>query len=122
MRAIYGAARARSAPLGALLNSGCDIIDLDDREVTFGFRFPNHAAKASEKANLDALAAILLEVTGAELAVTCRQEENVTDWKAREGASRNPLVRAAQEMGARIITPSDGPLYSGLTADPEDLQ
>jgi hypothetical protein len=109
MRLVYQRARAKSPQLGALLNSGCDIIKADGQEVVIGFRFRNHADKASEKANLDILRAIVADLTGQDSRVTCRHEEGVSDWKQREVADRSPLVRAAQEMGARI-----------LTQDPED--
>jgi DNA polymerase-3 subunit gamma/tau len=114
MRLIYQKARTASPTLGALLNSGCDIIKADEREVIFGFRFRNHATKASEKVNLDAIQAIFSELVGREVAVACRFEEGVTDWKQREAArgKDSPLVRAAQEMGARLIS-EDGPPSGG---------
>ena len=105
MRTIYQKARERSPSLGALLNSGCDIIKADDREAEIGFKFANHAQRASDKANLDSLRAILLEVTGQEMTVSCVHKEDVSDWKQREPSSRSPLVRAAQEMGARVLSP-----------------
>jgi hypothetical protein len=110
MRTVYNRARAKSPQLGALLNSGCDIIEVDEREVRIGFRFANHAAKASEKQNLDALRSIILELTERELNIVCQHEGSVSDWKLRESASRSPLVRAAQEMGARVI-PSEPEEY-----------
>ena len=110
MRAIYQKARERSPPLGALLNSGCDIIKVDDREAHFGFKFPNHAQRASERANLENLKAILLELTGQEMTIACLHSEDVADWKQREPTSRSSLVRAAQEMGARVLSPGpEGP-------------
>jgi DNA polymerase-3 subunit gamma/tau len=110
MRVIYQKAREKSPPLGALLNSGCDIIKFDDREAHFGFKFPNHAQRASEKANLENLKAILLELTGVEMIIACLHIEDVTDWKQREPSSRSSLVRAAQEMGARVVSPRpEGP-------------
>jgi hypothetical protein len=62
---------------------------------------------------------------GRQRTIVALHDEGVMDWKLRETLSRNALVRAAQEMGARVITPAQG-TYStpppGLTADPEDLQ
>ena len=49
--------------------------------------------------------AIVLDLTRQEIAVACRFEEGVTDWKQRESSGRSALVRAAQEMGARVLTP-----------------
>jgi hypothetical protein len=104
MRPIYEKARAAGFQLGALLNSGCDIIEADESGVVLGFRYPIHANKASEKQNLDALAAIFSEVMGRPLSLRCIESADVTAWTQRESASRSPLVRAAQEMGARILT------------------
>ncbi len=104
MRPIYEKARAAGFQLGALLNSGCDIIDADESGVVLGFRHPIHANKASEKQNLDVLTAIFSEVMGRPLSVRCVESTDVTAWTQRESASRSPLVRAAQEMGARILT------------------
>jgi hypothetical protein len=106
MRTIYHKARERSPALGALLNSGCDIIKADDQEVQIGFKWPNLAQRASDKANLEALRTILREVTGNEMTVSCIHVEDVSDWKQREPSTRSALVRAAQEMGARVLTPA----------------
>ena len=51
MRPIFEKARAAGFQLGALLNSGCDIIEADDGIVVSASSFPFHAAKASEEAN-----------------------------------------------------------------------
>jgi len=105
MRLIYTRAREKSAPLGGLLNSGCDIIKADEQEVVFAFRYPVHASNAAKAANRDALKAIIFELTKRDVEIDCRHEEGVTDWKQRETATRSPLVRAAQEMGARVLSP-----------------
>jgi hypothetical protein len=39
------------------------------------------------------------------LSVVCVHEPGIEDWMQRERASRSPLVRAAQEMGARVLSP-----------------
>ena len=107
MRLIYQIARDRKQQLAALLNSGCDIIHVEDAEhkVRFGFKYLNLATKAAEKANLDELRSIVLQLTGREMDISCVHDPNVTDWKARESAGRSALVRAAQEMGARVLSP-----------------
>ena len=109
MRAVYEKARATGFQLGALLNSGCDIIEADESAIVIGFRHPIHATKASEPANLDALAAIVSEVMGRPLNVRAVNDAAVEPWNQRSGASRSSLVQAAQEMGGRILSP-----------DPED--
>lgn len=105
MRAVYEKARASGFQLGALLNSGCDIIEADDSAIVIGFRHPIHANKASEKANLDALAAIVSEVMGRPLSVSCEHQPAVEPWNQRTSAGRSSLVQAAQEMGGRILSP-----------------
>jgi DNA polymerase-3 subunit gamma/tau len=106
MRAIYEQARANGFQLGALLNSGCDIIAADESAVVIGFRHPNHANKASEKPNLDALGAIVTEVMGRPFAVSCVHQPTVEPWNQRSSStSRSSLVQAAQEMGGRILSP-----------------
>jgi hypothetical protein len=109
MRAIYEGARARLVPLGALINSGCDIIAADETSVTFGLKFPFHVQ------NIEKHKAVLTEVVssvlGRPVTVSAVHDPNVEDWKLRETASRSPLVRAAQEMGARVLSP-----------EPEDIE
>jgi hypothetical protein len=105
MRAVYERARASGFQLGALLNSGCDIIEAGESDIVIGFRHPIHANKASEKANLDALAAIISQVMGRPLSVRCVHSPTVEPWNQRAATSRSALVQAAQEMGGRILSP-----------------
>jgi len=107
MRPIFEKARAAGFQLGALLNSGCDVIEAGDGAVVVGFRHPVHAAKASEEANAASLSRVFSEVLGRPVTFKAKQSPDVADWKARETAGRSSLVRAAQEMGARIIGPGD---------------
>lgn len=104
MRAVYEKARASGFQLGALLNSGCDIIEAEESAIVIGFRHPIHADKASEKPNTDALTAIVSEVMGRPLSVRCVHEPSVEPWTQRGGAARSALVQAAQEMGGRILS------------------
>jgi DNA polymerase-3 subunit gamma/tau len=111
MRVIYEKARAAGYQLGALLNSGCDIIEADESAIVIGFKHANHASKVSEKPNLDALTAIVSEVMGRPVSVRCVHDESVEAWTARSAAGRSSLVQAAQEMGGRILSsePEDQP-------------
>ncbi len=110
MRTIYEKARATGFQLGALLNSGCDIIEADESAIVFGFKHQNHADKVSEQPNIDALAAIVSEVMGRPLSVRCVHQPSVDPWSLRGGGS-SALVQAAQEMGGRILSsePEDKP-------------
>jgi DNA polymerase-3 subunit gamma/tau len=109
MRPIYEKARATGFQLGALLNSGCDVIEVSEGGIVLGFRHAIHAGKASEKQNLEALGAIVSEVLGMPTTVRCVEAPEVTPWNQRETVARNPLVRAAQEMGARILNETEEP-------------
>jgi hypothetical protein len=109
MRPIFEKARAAGFQLGALLNSGCDVLEADDGSVTVGFRHGIHAAKASEQANAAGLSRVFSEILGRPITFHAREAPDVADWKQRETAARSSLVRAAQEMGARIIATGDAP-------------
>jgi DNA polymerase III subunit gamma/tau len=106
MRPIYERAKTVGFQLGALLNGGCDIIHSEDDVIVLGFRHEFHAVKASEKANLEHLTRIIGEVLGRTVSVRCEVSEDVVAWTQREAGVRgrdNPLVRAAQEMGAQVL-------------------
>jgi hypothetical protein len=104
MRPLYERAKSAGFQLGALLNSGCDIIEAGESSIVIGFRHANHANKASEKANLDALAAIASEVMGRPTSVNCVHDPEIEAWTQRQPPNRSALVRAAQEMGGRILS------------------
>ena len=103
MRPIFETARNRSKPLNALINGGCDIISADETSVVVGLRHLYHAKAIQD--HLPLLTEIVSSVLGRPVTVRAVHEPNVEDWKLRETASRSPLVRAAQEMGARVLSP-----------------
>ena len=103
MRAIYEASRSRLVPLGALINSGCDIIAADETTVTLGLKFPFHVQNIEK--HLPVLNEVVSSALGRTVTVRAVHDANVEDWKLRETTSRSPLVRAAQEMGARVLSP-----------------
>jgi DNA polymerase III subunit gamma/tau len=111
MRPAYDRARAAGFQLGALLNSGCDIIEADDSAIVLGFQHSIHVTKASEAQNLQALSEIFSEVMGKTVNIRCVHDPNVEAWRLRQASRSSPLVRAAQEMGGRI-----------LSSEPEDPQ
>jgi DNA polymerase III subunit gamma/tau len=111
MRSAYDRARAAGFQLGALLNSGCDIIEADDSALVLGFQHSIHVTKASEAQNLQALSEIFSEVMGKTVNIRCVHDPNVEAWRLRQAGRSSPLVRAAQEMGGRI-----------LSSEPEDPQ
>jgi len=107
MKQIYDEAKAASAQLGALLNSVCDIIAADDSEIVFGFKYPIHADRAAAKTNLTVLGEIATRIMGRPLSVRCVQDDAVESWRQRETASRSPLARFAQEMGATVLSSTE---------------
>jgi DNA polymerase-3 subunit gamma/tau len=108
LRALYDRARSLEVHVGALLNGPCDIIAADEAALTFGFKYPAHAKKMLEADNLRVLAGAVADVMGRPVEVRCVHDPNVESWKQRETASRSPLVRAAQDMGARVLaTPEE---------------
>jgi DNA polymerase III subunit gamma/tau len=111
MRPAYERARAAGFQLGALLNSGCDIIEADESALVLGFQHSIHVTKASEAQNLQALSEIFSEVLGKTVNIRCVHDPYVEAWRLRQAGRSSPLVRAAQEMGGRI-----------LSSEPEDPQ
>jgi DNA polymerase III subunit gamma/tau len=104
MRSAYERARAAGLQqLGALLNSGCDIIEADESTLVLGFRHSNHVTMASKAQNLEALSEIFSDVMARAVGVRCVHDPHVEAWTLRDAPSSSPLVRAAQEMGGRIL-------------------
>jgi DNA polymerase-3 subunit gamma/tau len=102
---IYSLTRQLNFKAGALLNSGCDIVEVEDGAVVFGFRFPSHLERMNSGdggSNLKSLQEAVNRVLG--------QGHNVRCIHAPEAAARpvsrrrgGHLVEAAREMGARVI-------------------
>jgi DNA polymerase-3 subunit gamma/tau len=104
MRPMFEEAKAASVGLGALLNGACDLIDVSETEMVLGFKYPAHAERAATKANIDLLSVIAERVMGRPLAVRCVLDASIEHWRLRENSNRSALVRAAQEMGARVMS------------------
>jgi hypothetical protein len=104
MKRVWEESKAASVALGALLNGACDIIEFTETEIVLGFKYPVHAERASQRANIDLLNEITSRVMGRPLSVRCVLDANIEHWRLRENASNNALVRAAQEMGARVMS------------------
>jgi len=96
-------ARALSYRTGALLNSGCDIIQVSDEEVVFGFRFDVHVDKVNTSENLAALQEAVDGVLGTGRRVRCVAAPDLKEWRAPQGRGGH-LIQAAREMGARVIS------------------
>ncbi len=103
---IYERVRALQFRAGALLNSGCGIIEAPDGEIVFGFRRAMllDRMQADDGVNLRALQQAVDEVLGQGRRVRCVLDENVEAQRPSRGGH---LVRAAQELGGEVV-PSDG--------------
>jgi hypothetical protein len=102
MQQIYYAAKARDARVGAFVNSACDIIEADDQIVTLGFAHEAILKMAQQPQNLQVLAEVTSEVLGRSVKVQCVHDPNVEPWTKR--VARSPLVRAAEQMGAKVVS------------------
>ncbi len=102
---LFNLTRTLDKRAGALLNSACDIIEVNEAQgrITFGFR---HAALAQKLAtgdggaNLNALTQAVQQVFGKPYTVACRHEPSVVDRQKAASGPRGPLVREALEAGA----------------------
>jgi DNA polymerase III subunit gamma/tau len=103
---IYERVRALQFRAGALLNSGCGIIEAPDGEIVFGFRRAMllDRMQADGGENIRALQQAVDEVLGQGRRVRCVLDENVDAQRPSRGGH---LVRAAQELGGEVV-PTDG--------------
>jgi DNA polymerase-3 subunit gamma/tau len=104
-RDIYSLTRQLNFKAGALLNSGCDIIEVEDGTVVFGFRSQWLAERMNSGdggSNLKSLQEAVNRVLGQGHDVRCihAPEAGARPVSGRRGGH---LVEAAREMGARII-------------------
>jgi DNA polymerase-3 subunit gamma/tau len=102
---IYGLTRQLNFKAGALLNSGCDIVEAADGAVVFGFRQEFHVRKMNSDdggSNLKALQEAVGRVLGQDVSVRC---VHAPDAASRPASARRGghLVEAAREMGARVV-------------------
>ena len=104
---IYQRTRAIDHKTGALLNSGCDIIESSDDELVFGFRHKMLLDRMLGNGgdHLRALQQAVDEVLGPGRTVRCVHEEGL---EGRRPESRGGhLVRAAEELGGTVQPGAD---------------
>lgn len=106
---IYQLTRKINFKAGALLNSGCAIIAVDNGAIVFGLRHESLAEKMNsgeDGAYLQALREAVQQVMGQEYDIRCVFDPQAATPRSAAGASGGHLVQAAREMGARLV--SDG--------------
>jgi hypothetical protein len=101
MQRIYDTTKARAVHIGAIINSACDIIDADEQMITLGFAHEAIMARAQQPQNLQVLTEVAGQVLGRPVNVRCVHDPRVEAWTRR--FPRSALVRAAQDMGARVL-------------------
>jgi hypothetical protein len=101
---IYQRARELHYQTGALLNSGCGIIEASEREVVFGFRHDLHLSRmeANGGDNLKALQQAVSDVLGPGRAVRCVLAPDV-EVQRPPSARGGHLVRAVEELGGQVL-------------------
>ena len=104
-RDIYSLTHRLNVKAGALLNSGCDIVEVEDGAIVFGFRHEWMVGKMNSDdggSNLKALQEAVSQVLGQGLNVRCVHAPETTSRpvSTRRGGH---LVEAARELGARIV-------------------
>jgi DNA polymerase-3 subunit gamma/tau len=104
-RDIYSLTRQLNFKAGALLNSGCDIVEVEGGAVVFGFRSEWLAERMNSGdggSNLKSLQEAVNRVLGQGHDVRCihAPEAAARPISGRRGGH---LVEAAREMGARVI-------------------
>lgn len=99
---IYQRTRELSYQTGALLNSGCDIIQASEEELVFGFRHQMHLDRiqANGGESLRLLQQAVDEVLGKGRQVRCVLEPNVQGQRLVQSGH---LVRAAEEAGGQVV-------------------
>jgi len=102
---IYERAREVHYRAGALLNSGCGIIDASPTEIVFGFRhqmlFDRVQGDGGE--NIRALQQAVDDVLGPGRTVRCVLDASVDVQRPARGGH---LVRAAEELGGEVLSDS----------------
>ncbi len=103
---IYQRAREIHYKAGALLNSGCGIIEASEGEIVFGFRHAMHLDRMQGDGgeNFRALQQSVDDVLGTGRTLRCVLDPNVEVQRPGRGGH---LVRAAEELGGRLVPEDD---------------
>jgi DNA polymerase-3 subunit gamma/tau len=103
---IYQLTRKINFKAGALLNSGCAIVGLENGTIVFGLRHEPLAEKMNSGdggAYLQALREAVQQILGSEYDVRCVFDDRASTPRATAGSAGGHLVQAARELGARLV-------------------
>jgi DNA polymerase-3 subunit gamma/tau len=107
-RAIRDACSA-NVQARALLNSGCDIVAVNEHVITFGFRYDLLLSKAQPGTPVHrALVAAVEQVLGRRLDVQCIHVPDVTDRLRAQPPRSSHLVDEARKLGLTPIERTSG--------------
>jgi hypothetical protein len=88
----------------ALLNSGCDIVDVNEHVITFGFRYDLLLSKAQPGTPVyRALVTAVEQVLGRRLDVQCIHVPDVTDRLRAQPPRPSHLLDEARKLGLTPI-------------------
>jgi DNA polymerase III subunit gamma/tau len=103
---IYQLTRKINFKAGALLNSGCAIVGLENGTIVFGLRHEPLAEKMNSGdggAYLQALREAVQQILGSEYDVRCVFDDRASTPRTASGSAGGHLVQAARELGARLV-------------------
>lgn len=99
-RRVQDACRGVNKTAEALLRSSCRPVAVEDNTVILGFKYEILKEKLEQPQNRRDAEEVLSKVLGAPHLLRCII---VSEEESRSSARESPLVKAATEMGARII-------------------
>ena len=100
---VLESSRGANKKIEALLRSSCEPVAVEGNTITLGFYFPYHKEMIEEPENRTTVENILSDVLGARYQVRC-----ILSPRGKKTAPQGHLVKAAIEMGARIVEKNDG--------------
>ena len=105
-RAIYEACKAKHMSTGGLVNSGCDIVALDGRTITFGFRHDWMVERFLPGTQSHrVLSEVIRQVLGRPLDVHCTHVADVTDRLRALPPRPSHLLDEARKLGLEPVRP-----------------
>ncbi len=106
-RAIYQAMQVLSRKDAGVLNSGCDVIAINDRVITFGFQYAYMVDKLAKGTDAHRhLSRAVEQVFGVALDVSCEHRAGVVDRLKASPARTSHLLEEAKALGGTVLDSS----------------